>query len=226
MEFLSIRAIEYVSRDVANDGEAKQRFAVLAAPSLPVVATDAGRWALGADLAQVAELLNLPFEPEPALAVAVLIDRLRVGLDTAMSLVGQFPAARLQDKPPNRDRTTLALANHVVEIADGYLEVAKGREFDVGVSAAIARHELPPAQLKERARAVAAALRAPEDPKRHVQAFFGPTTLHAVLERTTWHVAQHTRQLAALLKALDIAPQVELADAHLAGLPMPAQLWQ
>lgn len=184
------------------------------------------RWVPGVDLTQVADLLELPFEPEPALPAAVLIDRLRLGLATAVSLAGQFPAANLRDTLPNRDRTVLALANHVVEIAAGYLEVAKGCEFDVAVSSTVPRQELPPEELAERSRKVAAALHSPADAQRQVQAFFGPTTLHAVLERTTWHVAQHTRQLAALLKELGIVPAMELADEHLAGLPLPAELWQ
>lgn len=225
MEFLSARAVDYVSRDVANDGEARRRFEALAAPSLPVVATP-GRWVPGVDLTQVAELLELPFEPAPALAPAVLIERLRLGLATAVSLAGQFPVANLGDRLPNRDRTTLALANHVVEIAAGYLQVEKGREFDVEVSTAIPRRELPPEALAERSRNLAAALRSPADATRQVQTFFGATTLHAVLERTAWHVAQHTRQLAALLKGLGIAPVAELADEDLAGLPLPAELWQ
>ena len=225
MEFLSARAVDYVSRDVANDGEAQRRFEALAAPSLPVVATS-DRWVPGVDLTQVAELLELPFEPAPALPAAVLIDRLRLGLATAVSLAGQFPVANLRDKLPNRNRTVLALANHVVEIAAGYLEVVAGRDFDVDISAAIPSQELSPDELAERSRNIAAALRIPQDAKAQVQTFFGPTTLHAVLERTTWHVAQHTRQLAALLKGLGLQPVAELADEHLEGLPLPAELWQ
>ena len=179
----------------------------------------------GVDLAQVAALLQLPFDPQPALPPDVLVSRMQNTLATAIRLLRQFPTTSLQSKLPKRDRTCLALANHIVEIAAGYLQVDAGRTFDAAVSAAVPATELSPPDLSERARAVQAALTSPARPERTVETFFGPTTLHQVLERCTWHTAQHTRQLAMLLVRLGVDPDQPLTATDLEGLPVPANVW-
>jgi len=46
-----------------------------------------------------------------------------------------------------------------------------------------------------------------------------------VLERTTWHVAQHARQLERLLELRGITPDPRLAPSLLTGLPLPEDVW-
>ena len=178
----------------------------------------------------MATLLNLPFDTPPALPPALLMTRLQHTLTTAMRHLRQFPAPALAAKVPNRDRTCLALANHIVEIAAGYQQVAAGEAFDLAMSAAIPEHELDRADLPRRAETILAQLAASsEGPPAHldqrVETFFGPTTLHAILERCTWHAAQHTRQLAALLEQLGIEAEAPLTNKDLDGLPVPAGIW-
>ena len=55
--------------------------------------------------------------------------------------------------------------------------------------------------------------------------YYGAQPLHAVLERTTWHVAQHARQLERLLELRGITPNPRLAPALLTGLPLPDDVW-
>ena len=224
-EFLSVRAIDFASRDIANDGDALARLHALGADAVPVV-SDGARWVPGVDLAQVAELIGVEYDPNPALAPDALISRLRLALATSTRLTAQFPTANLGDKLPNRDRTCLALANHIVEIAAQYAKVANGVDFDHETSEAIPKAELEPAALAARSRHVAeelgAAALAYDD---EVATFFGPMTLHAVLERCTWHAVQHVRQQAMLLERLDISPDRPLVEAAFAGLPLPQGVW-
>ena len=49
--------------------------------------------------------------------------------------------------------------------------------------------------------------------------------MHEVLERTVWHAAQHTRQLALILKSHGIKPDGPLTPDNLAGLPVPDEVW-
>ena len=193
---------------------------------MPAVAAN-GRAVPGVDLAQVAALLDLPFAPAaPALSPTELYERLHHSLATAMRLTAQFPPPSLAAKLPNRDRTCLGLANHVVEIAAGYLQVAAGRPFDVAISAAVPARELAVKALANRCAEVGNALAATATPAdTPVQAFYGETTLHAVLERCAWHVAQHTRQLAMMLASQGVEPAAPLGEADLAGLPLPAAVW-
>ena len=226
-EFLAARAVGFVSCDIDNDAGARRRFAALGLADVPAVAAD-GRTAPGVDLAQVAALLDLPFAATaPLLPSPVLVERLRHALATAMRLTAQLPPAGLAARLPNRDRTCLGLANHIVEIAACYLQVTAGEPFDAKTSAAVADRELAPPALERRCAEVLLALATaqPAAPETPVSAFFGTTTLHWVLERCAWHVAQHTRQLAMMLTRLGIAPAQPLGDADLAGLPLPAAVW-
>jgi len=50
--------------------------------------------------------------------------------------------------------------------------------------------------------------------------------LHLLYERSTWHSAQHTRQLAAVLERFNITPDKPLTKEDLAGLPLPERLWE
>jgi hypothetical protein len=61
--------------------------------------------------------------------------------------------------------------------------------------------------------------------RNEVSTFFGMQPACALLERSTWHSAQHARQLAAVLERFGIEPDGHLSAANLAGLPLPEGLW-
>ena len=156
----------------------------------------------------------------------MLIDRLRHALAAATRLVAQIPERSLGDKLPNRDRTLLGLANHIVEIGAGYLRIEAGAAFDAAVSGAIVPTELDRAELATRSRSVQAELaNAAPRPDKPVETFFGTSTQHWVLERCTWHAVQHTRQVAFMLERLGIEPDQPLGAPDWAGLPLPTAVW-
>ena len=197
-------------------------FDALEADSVPIVARG-GCFIPGIDLGMVAEFLQLPYVPEPALPVDVLIARLGHTLATATRLTAQIPPTNLLDKLPNRDRTLLSLANHIVQIAGGFVEMAAGRESTVTTGSGI---ELECDALAERSRAVETELPGlVVEPARRVSTYQGVFTMHAALERCTWHTAQHTRQLAMVLEGLGIVPDGPLGSDDLAGLPLPEKVW-
>ena len=180
----------------------------------------------GADPDRVAEFLGLVVEPRKALPAEILIERLAVVLETTTRLTGQFSVERLNDKLPNRDRTVLALANHIVEIAAGYLLVEAGHPFDAKVAGAIPDRELDPGDLAMRSKSVRARLAALRPaPTREVGTLHGMSNRHRVLERCTWHAAQHARQLAFMLERHGVEPDRPLTSADLDGLPLPVAVW-
>ena len=192
---------------------------------MPAIAK-AGACMSGADLNRVAEFLDLEVEPRKALPAEVLIERLAVVLATTTRLTSQFSADRLADKLPNRDRTVLALANHIVEIAAGYLLVEAGRPFNAIVAGAIPERELDPGDLATRSKTVRARLAALRPaPTRQVETLHGMSNRHRVLERCTWHAAQHARQLAFMLERQGVEPDRPLKSAELEGLPLPLAVW-
>jgi hypothetical protein len=56
--------------------------------------------------------------------------------------------------------------------------------------------------------------------------FYGVHSTHSFLERSTWHSAQHTRQLLWWSKEIDIPVEQELTEELLAGLPVPKGIWE
>jgi len=50
--------------------------------------------------------------------------------------------------------------------------------------------------------------------------------MHVVFERSTWHSAQHARQLIDVLERMGIEPNGRLTAQDLAGLPLPERLFE
>jgi hypothetical protein len=59
-----------------------------------------------------------------------------------------------------------------------------------------------------------------------VKTYYGLQPLHHLLERCTWHSAQHARQIIAVLERFGVAPNGPLTARDYAGLPLPAGLWE
>jgi hypothetical protein len=58
-----------------------------------------------------------------------------------------------------------------------------------------------------------------------VSTYYGPQTAHAFMERTTWHAAQHLRQIYWFLERMGVRADSPLTDADLDGLPVPRDVW-
>ena len=58
-----------------------------------------------------------------------------------------------------------------------------------------------------------------------VPTYYGRRAMHDVLERTTWHAAQHTRQITLMLETYGIVPDQPLSPEDLKGLPVPDEVW-
>jgi hypothetical protein len=183
------------------------------------------------DLARVAEFLGLDYQGGNILPADVLVSRYHRVLDAAVRYVGQIPPARLHDTLPHRDRSYLALGNHLVQIAVDFLLVTRGAELTGQLAESVPQTELEPAALAAAAvaaqRGLQAWLEAADGAElvSPVVTYFGSQTLHQVLERAVWHSAQHGRQLMMVLQRLGISPDGPLTDEDLAGLPMPEEVW-
>jgi glutaredoxin len=228
-EFLRSHGVAFESVNVREDPAAMARLAALGARSVPVILRG-DEFVYGQDLAAVARFAGVTATLEH-LPVPVLVSRLLALLDTAAALAGQLPAGALHVKLPGRERTHLDLAYHVSQVVVGFLDAALGGRLTF-------EHfeRTPPEHLNAAAdvarlmRSVSQALavwwganqaRLPGT----VDTYYGRQSLHAVLERTTWHVAQHARQLQRLLELRGVEPRPRLAPALLAGLPLPESVW-
>lgn len=228
-EFLRARGVAFESVNVREDPGAMAALAELGARSVPVVARGT-EFAYGQDLDTVARFVGVDLEREK-LGVPVLVSRLLALLDSAAHLTERIPAAALRMKLPGRDRTHLDLAYHVPQIVVAFLDAALGGRLTFEhFERKPPGHIVTAMDAARLTRSVSQALavwwganqsRLPEA----VDTYYGRQPLSAALERTTWHVAQHSRQLERLLELQGARPDPGLSPALLEGLPLPEDIW-
>ncbi len=180
----------------------------------------------------LADLLGISYHDEPRLSPETLIARLDRILIAAERAIGQIPDAQLDTKPPEGNRTVRHLAHHLFRLVAAFVDSIRENAFPEDWLL----EEAPP-QMHTTAQLVAygAEVRrqlaewvdtAPADAyERTVMTYYGEQSGHALLERTTWHAAQHLRQLYALMERMGIRPEHLLDPADLEGLPLPRSIW-
>jgi hypothetical protein len=165
-----------------------------------------------------------------------LLARLDALLTKAIAYVGELPETMLDEPLPVRGdegRTVRGLAFHLIQVGYDPMRAADGTAILKSM------HEYDPpgwlhttADLVEEARLVRDRLRrwsarAPRPFDHDVVDYYqGPYTFHGLLERCTWHVATHLRQLAWLLVERGVDPDAALTPEDVRGLPMPSVVWK
>ena len=203
----------------------------LGARSVPVLSRG-DEFVFAQNIAHVVKFLGLDEKTGPVLTPAQLVTRLQRFLDIALRIIPQMPDDRLETEVPNRPRSYRVLAHHMFRIAETFLEVAD--------DAALTYEKLtarPPDAMRTTAdiTAYGAGVRQrltawwdakPDKSAREtIQTYYGPQLLHEYLERTTWHVGQHTRQWVMLLGMNGVVPDGPPGEADFADLPMPSSVW-
>jgi glutaredoxin len=229
-EFLTKHSIEFESVNVHGNPAGQAQMAALGVRSVPAVALG-GRYTLCQSFDDVVKFLGVDIRLADPLPPAELVTRLDIILDAAARYVLQFPEATLRTTFRDRNRTIGATGFHVFRIIEMALEAAQGIELqfasfddlppDAWSGADIAKWGL---DVKQRLDAWWAA---EKDPSLSylVPTYYGQHTMHNLLERSTWHAAQHTRQLVLMLESHGIAPDRPLTPGDLQGLPVPENVW-
>ena len=187
---------------------------------------------MGLDHAEVAKLVGIAPPDTAQLAPGELVDRLEIVLAATGRFLRQIPDANLGDGLPGRDRSLRELGHHVFVVADAFLDVTRGDEL-TAERLAVGPDEWmrTGADLDQFGSEVRVRLNewwsgcGNADCDAPAETYYGPQTLHQVLERTAWHGAQHARQLMMVLGTLGIEPDGPLGEAELAGLPLPEKVW-
>jgi glutaredoxin/uncharacterized damage-inducible protein DinB len=232
-EFLTNLGVEYQSINVSARPEAMEELRALGVRTVPVVAR--GReYVFAQELADVSAFIGRKVDFQ-RLPPAALYDRWQKVLAAAQRHVMQLPAARLAERAtPGRDRSIRDLAYHVYQVPDAFLQAVED-----GVQDLTSVYNAPPPadvtrveHIRDYGRSVSERLASwwRRDGDRVTQAkvetYYGDQPLHHVMERSTWHSAQHARQIVAVLERDGISPNGPLTAADYAGLPMPAGLWE
>ena len=203
----------------------------LGARSVPIVARG-DRFVYSQSLADVRSFLGMPPEQERALSAEELAQRLDLVLAATGRFVRQMPARVLDDPFRNSWAPPRGLAHHVFRIVEAFLEATDNREALTYELIMRGTHDVAPGDdVASYGEDIRARFDAWWERNKHadfasmVSTYYGNQTLLATLERTTWHSAQHARQLMFVLESHKIKVDGPLTSNELSGLPLPVGAW-
>jgi hypothetical protein len=200
-----------------------------------VLAKD-GQFIFCQNLDDVAEFVGLQGSGHTPLPPPALLAKWVNVLRAAQRYLVQIPDNRLSERViDNRDRSIRLMGHHIFRIGEAFLDTAID-DVEYWVNNA----NVPPAegecvtgaQIADYGESIIERLETwwmqLEDKScaQGVRTFYGKPPMHQLFERSTWHSAQHTRQLIAVLERFGIEPKGRLTADDLAGLPLPEGLWE
>jgi glutaredoxin/uncharacterized damage-inducible protein DinB len=232
-EYLTQQGVAFESIDVAARPEAMKDLLAFGVKTVPVVARG-GEFVFAQALEDVSRFIGRKFASK-RLPPQELVDKWLTVLRAAQRHVQQLPATRLAERAVHsRDRSIRDLAYHVYQVPDAFLQAVENgledltttynapppasvvstrdiQKYGEGVTARVERwwSQLPDKSCRQK-----------------VKTYYGERSLHELLERCTWHSAQHARQIASVLERLQLKPDGPLSAKDYAGLPMPQGLWE
>ena len=232
-EFLTNLGVEFESVNVSARPEAMEELRALGVRTVPVVSR--GRdYVFAQELADVSTFIGRAVDFR-RLPPEKLMQKWRTVLAAAQRHVMQIPRERLQERATEgRDRSIRDLAYHIYQVPDSFLQA-----IEHGVQDLTSVYNAPPpasvttvGHIRDYGRGVAEHLErwwkrdGANVEKANLKTYYGDQPLHHVMERCTWHSAQHTRQIIAVLEGFGIGAEGPLTGEDYAGLPMPKGLWE
>lgn len=220
---------------MANDPGGREKLLALGVRNVPVV-SKGENYVFGQNLEDVAEFVGLQGTGHKPLPPDQLIQKWVLVLRAVQRYLRQMPDGRINDNViENRERSIRLLAHHTFRIAEAYLETAEN-----GVEYSIGHANVPPQdgtcttgpQIAAYGEGVIQRLQKWWDglPDKslawQIKTYYGMQPMTMVFERSTWHSAQHSRQLAHVLERMDIKPDNKLTPEDLGGLPLPERLFE
>ncbi|VVE20582.1 glutaredoxin family protein [Pandoraea anhela] len=168
------------------------------------------------------------------LPVPELFQRWTYFLNTARGLIAQIPDELIDQRPvAERDRTYCQLSYHIFQIADSFLlSVEEGMTDTREVTDAVLDHIRTVPDLLTYADPIIARharwweKQADKHCEFNIETYYGPQDAATVIERSTWHTAQHVRQLDHVLGAAVPGVKSRVNPEMFVGLPIPQALWQ
>jgi hypothetical protein len=144
--------------------------------------------------------------------------------------IRQVPREHLGMKYPGRDRTVRQLAFHVFRVAASFADTREqghldGAWFEENAPGEMADGEAVASYGETVRQRLRAYFTRPGWCDGQVSTYYGPQSAPEFMERTTWHTAQHLRQIYWFLDEMRVAKDAPLTDADLEGLPFPKEVW-
>jgi glutaredoxin len=231
-EFLTGLKIPFESIDVSARPEAMKDLLEFGVRTVPVVARGK-EYVFAQELADVSQFVGRKVEFR-RMAAPQLVERWLHVLQSAQRYVMQLPQERLGERAtPGRDRSIRDLSYHIFQVPDSFLQALEN-----GVKDLTSVYNAPPPpsvrsskDISDYGKTVAIRLKNWWDTTKDkscsgtIDVYYGIQPLHHVLERCTWHSAQHARQIISVLESFNVKVDRPLTAEDYKGLPMPAGLW-
>jgi len=188
------------------------------------------KYVLGQNTQQIIDFLGLKEDGGPQLSTGELARRIDKFLTAALELIPLMPYDRLATHVPGRPRSYRTLAFHLFRVVDAFL----GANDGVTLVQAMFREEPAPDADTKTLVAYGEKVRGrfrdwwgkgDTSPTKSLPTYYGPQTLHELMERTTWHSGQHVRQYMMLLEKEGVSHHRPLVAGDFAKLPMPQNVW-
>jgi hypothetical protein len=215
--------------NVLDDPNGMAELQKLGLRTVPVLSRG-DKFIFGQNTQQIIDFLGLNEDGGPQLSTDELAARIDKFLTAALELIPLMPHDRLGMHVPGRPRSYRTLAYHLFRVVDAFLGANQG----VTLVQAMFREEPEPDAGTDSLVAYGTTVRqrfrdwwakADTSPAKTLQTYYGPQTLHELMERTTWHSGQHVRQYMMLLETEGISHHRPLLPADFAKLPMPQNVW-
>jgi len=228
-EYLARCGIAFRSVNVLEEPQALHELAAQGIRSIPVVQRGDGRYAYAQFLDDVADFLGHERPARSTLDAQAMCDRLQALLGATVRYARQLPGERVHEEIAGLGRPYGDFAFHVLRIAEAFVEAtARGALRDAAIVVSIPAAMRAPGDLAAYGESVVAQLAtwwrtsgASEDWQRTIHTDYGDRTLWDTFERSTWHAAQHVRQVMDLWRGIGIALDGPLGDEVFEGLPLP-----
>jgi hypothetical protein len=221
--------VKFEGFDVEAEPERRRDLEPFGVPRVP--ATIVGDRAVhGWNPQALAELVGVPYAEREPLTPPELARRLDVVLAATQRAMRQVPREHLGMKAPGRDRTVRQLGFHVFRLSAAFVDTREQGHmpeawFEEQAPAGLADGEAVARYGDAVRRRLAAYCGRPGWCDGDVSTYYGPQSAHEFMERTTWHAAQHLRQIYWFLDRMGVQADAPLTDADLDGLPIPRDVW-
>ena len=226
---LSSWGVAFEGFDVEAEPERRRDLEPFGVRRVPATIFD-GRVVHGWNPKALAELVGAAYAERKPLSPDELGRRLDMVLAATQRALRQIPREHLGMKKPGRDRSVHQLGFHVFRLSAAFVDTREQGHLPEHVFEERAPVEMADGEAVARyGDAVRQRLRAyqarPGWCDGQVSTYYGPQTAHDFMERTTWHAAQHLRQIYWFLDQMHVRADSPLTDRDLEGLPFPREVW-
>ena len=197
--------------------------------SVPVLSRG-DKYIFGQSTKQIVDFLGLNEKSGPELTTDELAARVDKFMGAALELIPLMPHDKLGTHVPSRPRSYRTLAFHLFRVVDAFVGANEGTTLVQDMFGEEPAPDADTATLVAWGEKVRQRFRdwwkkGDTAPSKSLPTYYGPQSLHELMERTTWHCGQHVRQFMMLLEREGVSHHRPLVAADFAKLPMPQNVW-